>query len=85
VAVVTGVLVIAVTRLYLGVHWLSDVTAGAVLGAVWVTVGATVLRASCDRPDHSRWRQRASLADAGVPSMITSVSDAGDPRSGRGQ
>ena len=38
--VITGVLVIAVTRLYLGVHWLTDVIAGAILAAVFVTVGA---------------------------------------------
>ncbi|MDT5236129.1 MAG: hypothetical protein QOF47_2116, partial [Mycobacterium sp.] len=38
--VVTGVLVVAATRLYLGVHWLTDVTAGAILAAVFVTIGA---------------------------------------------
>jgi undecaprenyl-diphosphatase len=43
--VVTGVLVIAATRLYLGVHWLTDVAAGAILAAVFVTVGATVFGA----------------------------------------
>jgi undecaprenyl-diphosphatase len=40
--VVTGVLVIAASRLYLGVHWLTDVAAGAILAAVFVTIGATV-------------------------------------------
>jgi undecaprenyl-diphosphatase len=39
--VVTGVLVVATTRLYLGVHWLTDVAAGAILAAVFVTIGAT--------------------------------------------
>ncbi|MFL6087315.1 MAG: phosphatase PAP2 family protein [Mycobacterium sp.] len=47
--VVTGVLVIAATRLYLGVHWLTDVTAGAILAAVFVTIGTTVLAALHDR------------------------------------
>jgi membrane-associated phospholipid phosphatase len=47
--VVTGVLVIAATRLYLGVHWLTDVTAGAILAAVFVTIGATVFAALHDR------------------------------------
>ncbi|GFG51859.1 hypothetical protein CQY20_07565 [Mycolicibacterium agri] len=42
VAVVTAVMLIAATRLYLGVHWLSDVTAGAILAAVFVTLGAAV-------------------------------------------
>jgi undecaprenyl-diphosphatase len=47
--VVTGVVVIAVTRLYLGVHWLTDVSAGAILAAVFVTTGTTVFAALHDR------------------------------------
>jgi membrane-associated phospholipid phosphatase len=47
--VVTGVLVIAATRLYLGVHWLTDVSAGAILAAVFVTIGTTVFAALHDR------------------------------------
>jgi undecaprenyl-diphosphatase len=47
--VVTGVLVIAATRLYLGVHWLTDVTAGAILAAVFVTIGAAAFGALQDR------------------------------------
>jgi PAP2 superfamily len=47
--VVTGVLVIAASRLYLGVHWLTDVAAGAILAAVFVTIGATVFAALHDR------------------------------------
>src|SRR5882757_6953434 len=47
--VVSGVLVIAATRLYLGVHWLTDVTAGAILAAVFVTIGTTVFAALHDR------------------------------------
>jgi len=47
--VVTGVLVIAATRLYLGVHWLTDVTAGAILAAVFVTIGAAAFGALHDR------------------------------------
>jgi undecaprenyl-diphosphatase len=43
--VVTGVLVVAATRLYLGVHWLTDVAAGAILAAVFVSIGATVFGA----------------------------------------
>jgi membrane-associated phospholipid phosphatase len=46
--VVTGVLVIAAT-LYLGVHWLTDVTTGAILAAVFVTIGTTVFAALHDR------------------------------------
>ena len=47
--VVTGVLVVAASRLYLGVHWLTDVTAGAILAAVFVTIGTTVFAALHDR------------------------------------
>ena len=49
VGCVTGVLVVAASRLYLGVHWLTDVTAGAILAAVFVTIGTTVFAALHDR------------------------------------
>jgi undecaprenyl-diphosphatase len=44
-AVVTALVVsvAALSRLYLGVHWLTDVTAGVLLAAAVVTVGATAL------------------------------------------
>lgn len=43
VAVVT--VLIALTRLYLGVHWLSDVLGGALLGSVAVILGSACLSA----------------------------------------
>jgi membrane-associated phospholipid phosphatase len=37
-AAVTLVVTIALSRVYLGVHWISDVSAGVTIGAVWVTI-----------------------------------------------
>lgn len=44
-AAVLIALLVAVSRVYLGVHWTTDVIAGLVLGAFWVTVAAVVTRA----------------------------------------
>jgi undecaprenyl-diphosphatase len=50
IGVVTGVVLVAATRLYLGVHWLTDVTAGAILAALFVLMGAAVFDALRRRP-----------------------------------
>jgi undecaprenyl-diphosphatase len=63
------VLVIAATRLYLGVHWLTDVTAGAILAAVFVTIGAAAFGVLLDRSgQHGAPRVAASL---GVDPPVT--------------
>jgi undecaprenyl-diphosphatase len=54
--VCVSVLVVAVSRLYLRVHWLTDVIGGAILAGVFVTLGACVLSAL-----HSRSSQEGPL------------------------
>ncbi len=47
---VTLALLIGFSRLYLGVHWLSDVIGGFVLGAAWLTVTLSAVVAVQQRP-----------------------------------
>ncbi len=44
--VVTGTLIVFVSRLVLGAHWLSDVVGGVLLAGIAITLGATALGAA---------------------------------------
>jgi undecaprenyl-diphosphatase len=57
---VAAVLAVAVTRMYIGAHWLTDAIGGAVLAALFVTLGATVIAAFRARFGKDLARQRYS-------------------------
>ena len=42
----TLVVTIALSRVYLGVHWISDVGAGVTIGALWVTIATVAYETS---------------------------------------
>ena len=54
IAAVLLVCAISVSRIYLGVHYPTDVAAGMALGAAWITLLLAVLKPSASGPDPGR-------------------------------
>jgi undecaprenyl-diphosphatase len=60
-ATVLLVLMIGISRIYLGVHYFSDVVAGYVAGVIWLTICINAMNIEMDR----RYRHAARKAALG--------------------
>jgi membrane-associated phospholipid phosphatase len=67
VLVVAGVVIVAFSRLYLGLHWLSDVVGGALLAGVAVILGTVALTT---RRDNSPMAAPRTLAGGFRPTPL---------------
>ncbi|HVT43889.1 MAG TPA: phosphatase PAP2 family protein [Thermoanaerobaculia bacterium] len=56
---ITFVIAVSLSRVYLGVHWISDITAGVLAGTVWVVAAAAAYEA-LRRMSRLRGRRRST-------------------------
>ena len=61
-----GVLLIGASRMYLGVHYLSDVIAGFAAGAVWLAACVTGIEIALRQRGLTTWESTVKRADPGV-------------------
>ncbi|MGA8329574.1 MAG: phosphatase PAP2 family protein [Mycobacterium sp.] len=78
VLVGAGVVIVALSRLYLGYHWLSDVIGGALLAGVAVILGTVALTTRCDQSVRARSAPWGSTFPRVRNSQRTSIARAGE-------
>lgn len=66
VGVAAVTVVVALTRLYLGVHWLTDVVGGSLLGGTAVLIGSLALRAFAPTPSRNSGQRAESSGPKGT-------------------
>ena len=73
VLVGAGVVIVALSRLYFGHHWLSDVIGGALRAGAFVILGTVALTTRCDESVRARSAPRGTPTITNSPSALRRV------------